>query len=88
MLIGRHANPGRRLVVLYAALAFVVLTALTGDLRWGLATAVAVGLCLTLARRPLSRLWVRSRTNDRHVVDTVHGTAGRIEAVEYFWRPG
>lgn len=41
-----------------------------------------------LAARSLYWRLIRGMTNDRDAVPTEHGTDGRVEAIEVFWRPG
>jgi glutaredoxin len=50
--------------------------------------AAAVSVLAVVAARAMLRRYVATLTDDRSVVATEHAVAGRIEAVEVFWRPG
>lgn len=57
----------------------VILAVVTRD--WGLLIVlVGVAALYTVA--------FRSRLNGGHVVPTEHAVNGRLDAVEFFWRPG
>ena len=65
-------------------MAFALSMVLSGSL-W---VAAAVSVLGIVAARALLRRSVAALTNDQSVVATEHAVAGRIEAIEVFWRPG
>jgi hypothetical protein len=73
-------------VVLWSlpGMAFGLTMVLSGNL-WVGAAAFVLGI---VAARAIMRRSVAALTNDQSVVATEHAVEGRIEAIEFFWRPG
>lgn len=65
-------------------IAFGLSMVLSGNL-W---VAAAVSVLGIVAARAILPRYVATLTDDGSAVATEHGVAGRIEAIEVFWRPG
>lgn len=88
VIAGIYVSTSGPLLLLQAASWFGFGFVFSGDLRWAVAAGVAGAIVLRAILRPATQRLLARYTNDGTIVDTVHGASGRIEAVEYFWRPG
>lgn len=88
VIAGIHLNTSGPLLLGQAVGWFAAGFAISRDLRWAVAAGITGAIVMrAIVRPPMQRLLARY-TNNENVVATSHGTTGRIDAVEYFWRPG